>query len=68
MEILQTLYLTFTISQGYRRDFPNNYILTLQVLVKLKCIHSNLKRGNVVVLMLRSLFVLGVVGNMKTSA
>lgn len=68
MEILLRLGLKSKISQSSKRGFPTKVLLTLQGSTKVKCLPPSLKKQEVVVLMLRSLFVQSVVENMKASA
>ena len=60
MEILPRLDLRYKISKGSRRGFITKALLTLQGSTKVKGIHPRLKKGKVVIPMLRSLFFLSV--------
>ena len=65
MEILPRLDLRCKISQGSRRGSPFKDLLTPKESKKVKGINPSLKRGKVVVPMLRSLFILSVVEKMR---
>ena len=65
MEILPRLGLRFKIIQGSRKGSPTKVPLTLLGSSNVKCLPPSLKNQEVVVLMLRSLFVLIVAENMK---
>lgn len=66
MKIPPSICLRFKINEYSKREFPTKVHLTPKGSTKEKCLPWSLKREIVVVLMLRSVFVLSVVQKMKT--
>ena len=58
----------FKVQDNPKKRLPNQGPPNTQGSTKVKCLHPSLKRGKVVVLMLRSQLVKIVVENMKASA
>ena len=67
MKIHLKLDLRCTISEGSRKGSPIKVLIPFQVSTKVKGLHPILRRIKVMFFMLRSLLVLNVAENMKTS-